>query len=148
MKQFDAVLFDWMLTLAHYPTAEEHLSQAFRRLDRYEDPAAMGEIVSKIMDARNHPNAKAASLVEDTSPEAHAYSEFLVYELAGLDDELADALYELLGTPEFHLPYRDSKPVLKALKAAGIATGVVSDIHTDLRVHAQEFGWAELIDSW
>jgi putative hydrolase of the HAD superfamily len=71
-----------------------------------------------------------------------------VYRRAGIDDELADALYGLLGTPDFHRPYPDAKGVLETLKRAGYAIGVVSDFHTDLREHARAFGFAEFIDAW
>lgn len=148
MAKFDTVLLDWMLTLAHYPTAREHLVRALRQLKRSQDPEEIGEAVVKIREARNHPDAIAASAIEDSSCEAHAYSELLVYEKAGLDDELAEAMYGMLGTPDFHLPYPDSKSVLETLKVAGYGIGIVSDIHTDLRMHAKAFGWADLIDSW
>ncbi|NKB97369.1 MAG: HAD-IA family hydrolase [Pseudomonadales bacterium] len=148
MSKFDTVLFDWMLTLAHYPTESEHLALALKQLGRTEEPLFTAQTARRIRDARNHPDALLACAVEDTSREAHAYSEFLVYEKAGLDDELAETLYSMLGTPDFHRPYLDSQPVLRTLKDAGYAVGIVSDIHSDLRIHATTFGWADFIDSW
>ena len=148
MAKFDTVLFDWMLTLVHYPTSEEHLVRAMHQLNRSQDPIEVSEMVFNIRLARDHPEARAASAVEDTSCEAHAHSEFLVYRKAGLDDELANILYGMLGTPGFHPPYSDSKPVLETLKAAGYAIGIVSDIHTDLRMHAKAFGWTDFISGW
>lgn len=148
MAKFDTVLFDWMLTLAHYPTASEHLVRALRQLKRPEESVEIVETVAKITKARDQPDARAAAAIEDTSREAHAYYERLVYEKAGLDDELAETLFGMLGTSDFHPPYPDSKPVLETLKAAGYDVGIVSDIHTDLRMHAKAFGWADLIDGW
>ena len=148
MANFDAVLFDWMFTLAHYPTRAEHQAQALRRLGRTVNPDEIAETVARIEAACELPEAQQAAAVEDTSPEAHAYSERLVYRRAGIDDELADALYRLLGTPDFHRPYPDAMGVLETLNAAGYAIGVVSDIHTDLREHAQEFGFSEFIHAW
>jgi len=148
MAKFDTVLFDWMLTLAHYPATRDHLVQALRQLRRPQDPVGISEMVTKIAEARELPDVEAARIIEDTSTEAHANAEYLVYENAGLDEELAETLYTMLGTPEFHPPYSDSKPVLETLKAAGCDVGIVSDIHTDLRIHAEAFGWTGLIDAW
>jgi HAD superfamily hydrolase (TIGR01549 family) len=148
VANFDAVLFDWMFTLAHYPTREEHQAQALRRLGRKVNPDEIAETVARIEAACELPEVQEAAAAEDSSPEAHAYSEHLVYRRAGIDDELADSLYRLLGTPAFHRPYPDAKGVLETLKTAGYAIGVVSDIHTDLREHAKAFGFAESIDAW
>ncbi len=148
MATFDAVLFDWMSTLAHYPTIEDHQAQALRLLGRAVDPDAIARTVARIEAAGELPEVQAARAVEDTSPEAHAYSEHLVYKNSGIDAELADALYGLIGTADFHPPYPDAKGVLETLKRSGYAIGVVSDIHTDLREHAKAFGFAASIDAW
>ena len=147
-RAFDTVLFDWMLTIAHYPTVEDHQAQALRLLGRPVDPEAIAQTVVRIDAANELAHVQEAGAVEDTSAEAHFRSEHLLYREAGIDDELAEALYGLLGTAEFHPPYPDALPVLQSLKGAGFATGVVSDIHSNLREHAKEFGFADLIDAW
>ncbi len=147
-RTFDTVLFDWMVTLAHYPTVEDHQAQALRLLDRPVDLEAIAQTVARIEAANELAHVREASAIEDTSPEAHHESERLLYREASIDDELAETLYGLLGTPEFHPPYPDALPVLQSLKDAGFAIGVVSDIHTNLREHAKEFGFADLIDAW
>lgn len=148
MANFDAVLFDWMLTLAHYPMVEDHLKQAMQVVGRPSNPDEVSRLAKEIEAAGRTREARAAGAVEDTSLRAHRYSEFLVYEIAGIDTELASALYGFLGTPEFHPLYPDTKAVLDQLHAAAFSIGVVSDIHVDLRVHAELFGIASSIDAW
>ncbi len=63
MMKFEAVLFDWMLTLAHYPSEEEHVVSALRQLGRDADSVSIGGTVADLFEARNHSDAKAASLV-------------------------------------------------------------------------------------
>ncbi len=148
MVAFDAVLFDWMLTLAHYPSRAEHVTLALQAIGRGTGENVVGEIVAAMGEARNLPEVTQAEMIEDTSTAAHAHSNYLLYERAGIDEELADALYRLLGQPSFHAPYPDSEGVLRALHAAGIRIGVVSDIHVDLREHAIGFGFDSFIDAW
>ena len=145
---FDAVLFDWMLTLAHYPSKEQHVALALGALGRPAGKRVVGEIVAGMVEAQQFPDVREASSVEDTSTEAHFHSEHLLYERAGIDADLADALYGLLGQSSFHAPYPEAKRVLRALHGAGIRLGVVSDIHVDLREHAAEFGFGSFIEAW
>lgn len=145
---FDVVLFDWMVTLAHYPTQHDHVRQALALLGRDGDDVVIEETVANLGAASALEQVQAAGAVEDTSLGAHQHSEHLLYREAGIDGELAEAMYGLLGTPAFHPHYPDVLPVLRALKGAGFAIGVVSDIHVDLRQHAKQFGFAEYIDVW
>ncbi len=148
MARFDAVIFDWMLTLADYPPPADHVARALQVLSRPVDDQAVREITEALTEAKTLPDVQAAEAIEDTSPEAHYRSEQLLYRRAGLDQELADVLYGLLGTIDFHPCYQDSQPTLAALAAQGIRLGVVSDIHVDLRVHAEAFGFGRLVQAW
>lgn len=137
-----------MLTLAHYPSKEEHVTLALQALGRPAGDGVVGELVAAMVEAENLSGVEEADVLEDTSIKAHFHSEHLLYEWAGIDNELADALYGLLGQPSFHARYPDAKGVLRALHAAGIRIGVVSDIHVDLREHGAEFGFDSFIDAW
>lgn len=148
MLDFEAVLFDWMLTLAHYPSPSKHVAVAMQLLGRPADSDAVDRIVEAIAAAKNLPEIQAAEAVEDSSVEAHHYSEHLLYERAGIEPVLADQMYRLLGDPEFHPPYPDTRSVIHELSELGLRIGVVSDIHVDLRVHAERFGFIECIDAW
>lgn len=148
MTRFDAVIFDWMLTLAHYPSPLEHVEAAMAALGWTVDTSEADRIVDSMAKAKDLPEVQAAKAIEDTSAAAHHHSEHLLYRSAGIDPDLADQMYRLLGSPSFHLPYPDTRPVLRQLRDTGIRIGVVSDIHVDLRVHAELFGFGEFIDAW
>ncbi len=148
MTRFDAVIFDWMLTLAHYPSPAEHVATAMADLGRPVVASEVDRIVTAMAKAKGLPEVRAAERFEDTSVEAHHHSEHLLYRSAGIDPGLANQMYRLLGSPEFHQPYPDALPVVDELHRSGVRIGVVSDIHTDLRLHAQQFGFSESIDAW
>ncbi|HYN97671.1 MAG TPA: HAD-IA family hydrolase, partial [Pilimelia sp.] len=61
---------------------------------------------------------------------------------------LADALYERVLRPEGWLPYPDAAPTLRALRAAGVRVGVVSNIGFDIRPLCAAWGLADLVDAW
>ncbi len=148
VMRFEAVLFDWMLTLAHYPSPAEHVALALRQLGRLDSADEVSSIVDALSEAKRLPDVQAADAIEDTSAAAHRHSEYLLYRRAGLDDDLANALYGFLGDPSFHPCYGDAPHVLGVLAERDIKIGVISDIHVDLRVHAERFGIGQLIDSW
>ncbi|MFV1990770.1 MAG: hypothetical protein ACC652_08545 [Acidimicrobiales bacterium] len=75
--------------------------------------------------ARALPEVKAAESIIDTSAAAHFEGEHLLYRSAGIDQQLADAMYGLLGQPSFHPPYPDVAGVLQALKHNGVKICVV-----------------------
>lgn len=148
VANFEAVLFDWMLTLAHYPSPAEHVAEARRALSRPDEPEQVDAIVRALASARLLPDVQKAEAIEDTSTRAHHRAEHLLYERAGVDAQLASEMYSLLGRPSFHPCYPDVEPVLAALHGHGIKIGVVSDIHVDLRTHAEQFGFGSYIDAW
>ncbi|MGW0433471.1 HAD family hydrolase [Micromonospora sp. NPDC003197] len=61
---------------------------------------------------------------------------------------LADALYDRLLGPEGWLPYTDTAPTLRALKAAGVPVAVVSNIGFDIRPLFAAWGLDDLIDAF
>jgi len=56
-----------------------------------------------------------------------------LFESAGLDQELSEALYRIEWQPESRPVYPDSADVLAAVRARGATIAVVSDIHFDIR---------------
>lgn len=137
-----------MLTLAHYPSPTEHVTIAHREMGRPTTAKEVSRIVDAMAEARHLPEVRAAQAIEDTSTAAHHRSEHLLYQSAGIDTDLAEQMYRLLGSPSFHEPYPDALPVLRDLHSTGTSIGVVSDIHVDLRSHADQFGFGDLIDAW
>jgi HAD superfamily hydrolase (TIGR01509 family) len=82
----------------------------------------------------------------DCDAAVHRDTYFAVFADAGLDDELAGALYAVESDPA-HNPFAvDAVPVLTAIAESGIAIAVVSDIHFDLRPAFAAAGLAEAVD--
>jgi HAD superfamily hydrolase (TIGR01509 family) len=148
MPAYDAVLFDWMLTLADYPGEREHLRRAHESIGRSVDDRELDRLIVALRTARTRPDVLAAAEREDCSADLHRSYKMLLHSSAGIDDTLSEAMYLLLGHPAFHPVYEGVEAVLEAIHAAGVKIAVVSDIHVDLREHARLAGFAGLIDQW
>jgi HAD superfamily hydrolase (TIGR01549 family) len=146
--EYEAVLFDWMLTLADYPDQREHIRRANRLIGRLTEDADIDAMVGRLLDAANDDDVVAAARREDCSPELHRAATMLLFNRAAIDDELAEAMYALLGDPVFHPIYPETAELLKRLAQRGVRVAVISDIHVDLRVHAKLHGIGNLVDEW
>jgi FMN phosphatase YigB (HAD superfamily) len=66
----------------------------------------------------------------------------------GVDPVLADAFHDCITDPARWLPYADTEPVLRALRADGVRVGVVSNCGWDLRAAFHRAGLADLVDAY
>lgn len=148
---FRAVLLDWRGTLVVAPTYRWLVATALARLGRR---AAAPDVGRVLVALRSTDSARVDSSQIDTDVVEHraAYAEW--FRAAGLDDELAAALYAVESDVSLNAFARDVGPLLVALDAAGVRIGVVSDIHVDLRptfaTHLLPDGrsWADLVHTW
>jgi len=92
------------------------------------------------------PDVEVAMRDEDTSVERHRVANMLWFERAGIDAELADALYGFDAEIDNRPLYLDAAETLAALKRHGVKIAVVSDIHLDIRVFLEAQGVGHLID--
>lgn len=145
---YRAVLFDWMLTLADYPSKAAQIRTAAAEIGRSISDREVAGLVDGLTLAGSDPEVQAADARMDCSVEDHHFGEHLVFSKAGIDPELADAIYALLGRPDQHPLYPEVPGVLEALSTRGVRVVVLSDIHVDLRAHAREFGIGAWIDDW
>ena len=148
MSAYRAVLFDWMLTLADYPRPEALLTQAAARLDRSLSPEEVRSLAVAVEAAGDDPDVVAAMTRCDCSVAEHEQAEMLQFRRGGLDEELAQAWYSLLGDPAVHAVYAEVPAVLGRLAELDVRVVVISDIHVDLREHARLAGIDELVDGW
>ena len=110
------------------------------------------DLIEGLMDAIEAADADPAVVAAmervDCSADEHRTAEMLLLQTAGFDEEFATAFYDLLGRPDTHPVYPEVESVLRSLRSRGVAIGVISDIHVDLRDHARAAGIADLVDAW
>jgi HAD superfamily hydrolase (TIGR01509 family) len=83
----------------------------------------------------------------DRSADLHREGMMTIFGWAGLDDDLATALYEQDFKPPSHRLYPDVVETLEAVRALGVRTALLSNIHFDLRPELEEQGILDLFDS-
>ncbi|HCO03198.1 MAG TPA: hypothetical protein DIT48_07535 [Actinobacteria bacterium] len=147
MARYRAVLFDWRGTLVQNPDAEWCITRALRSLDRSIEPRAVEAAVQGLATAGELPEILETERHEDCSAELARSVTMRRFELAGLDDELANALYRIDAEPTTHPLYPDVPEVLSAIRDRGSRLVLVSDIHHDIRVDLAGYGIGHLIDA-
>jgi len=151
VPRFRAVLFDWRGTLVQAPTGAWLARTALGAIGRPNGPAEVRSVLDQLA---NCDRAGVDEPVIDIDPEQHRLAFHRWFRTAGIDDELAVAMYATECSPELNPLADDAVPVLSALTEAGVRIAVVSDIHVDIRPSfvAQMVGdgasLADLIDGW
>lgn len=127
------------------------VQRALADLQRPTDPAAVHAVVVQL---RAADATEVESSAVDVSAEVHRRAYAAWFTTAGVDDELAAALYAAESDVAANPFAGDVGPLLTALHRAGVRVGVLSDIHVDLRpVFAARTGpdgssWADLVHTW
>lgn len=148
MSRFRAVLFDWRGTLAHDPPLAWWVEQGLKSIGRQPDFEFIAATVDALDTAAELPEVVAADAQIDTSPALHRASTMREFELAGVDEELAEAIYRLDFEPSTHPLYPDVCGVLFDLHSSGVTVGVASDIHFDLRPELTVHGVGDFVDAY
>jgi HAD superfamily hydrolase (TIGR01509 family) len=145
MGELRAVMFDWRGTLVACPSPTAWVGAALRRIGRDDGPAPVARTWAAIEEAAGDPDRLDAPGV-DCDAVVHRDTYFGVFADAGLDAELADALYAVESDPA-HNPFAvDVAPTLRAIARSGVRIAVVSDIHFDLRPAFGAGGMAGVVD--
>lgn len=147
MTPLSGVLFDWRGTLVTVLDPRDWAREALNLLGRPADDGATAALWGAIRSAAGHPDRLAAPDC-DTSMATHRRTYYDVFTDAGLDAELADALYAVESDPSFNEFALDAAPTIRRLAAAGMKVGVVSDIHFDLRPSFAAQGLDDSIDAF
>jgi HAD superfamily hydrolase (TIGR01509 family) len=86
----------------------------------------------------------------DLDPVIHrrVYLSALTTAHPGVATDVLESVYELVPQPRFWMPYPDTAPALRGLRAAGIPVGVVSNIPWNVRAVFERNGVAELVDEF
>ncbi|MFE6668144.1 HAD family hydrolase [Streptomyces sp. NPDC057697] len=157
--QIKGVLFDFSGTLFRVEPVRSWLRAALAErgvtvgaadFERYADELeAVGALPGSPPPRQLPAGLAAAWAARDQSAELHREAYTALARQVDLPDPgLYDALYERHRSPAAWRPYPDAAEVLGALRAAGIRTGVVSNIGWDLRPVFRAHGLDSLIESY
>jgi putative hydrolase of the HAD superfamily len=146
MLPVQAVLFDWRGTLVVTVSVSAWVRRAVQRVGRDPSTDAVADIEAALVAAMEHPDVQEGWDGVDESAWAHRQTYARLFRAAGLDDQLAEALYAVESDPAYNPFADDAAHTLQALNAAGVRVGIVSDIHFDLRPVFAQAGLADLVD--
>jgi HAD superfamily hydrolase (TIGR01509 family) len=144
----EAALLDWRGTLvADFPDSW-WLERAHHVLGRRLLPDEIDQMAASLERAAMEADIERGFLTEDCSAELHREHNLKWFERAGLDEDLATALYELDFDSAHHPFYLDVPFFLEGLRERGAAVAVVSDIHFDLRPEFKKAGLDRCVDAF
>ena len=154
----EAVLFDFQGTLAQVESPIPRVLAAAAdcgvTLDRGRATVLADRLITVGLAGGPLPHRVPPQLAEvwadrDLYPHAHRAAYVGLAGLVDCDvDGLAEALYERLLRPEGWLPYADTAATLRALRAAGVPVGVVSNIGFDIRPLFDAWDLTDLVQGW
>ena len=136
---FLAVFFDWRGTLVYLGTELAWAQRALSILGRDASEHAAHDIIDRCTHLPG-----LAERLKDIDVDAGALMG--VFADAGLDDDLAEAMYQAESDYRRNPFAGDVPAVLAAIKARGVQVAVISDIHFDIRPAFHAAGLSESID--
>lgn len=145
------VVLDFHHTLVHGGDAAQWLATTWTTLDRDETPElALGAVHAQAVDFLDHFWDHARLVDPDNTRDMDQQRHRQVWDATiasapGVDDELADALYRAM--PQQWDAYEDTKPVLEALRRAGIRIAMLSNCGYDLTPILDRTGIAPVLDA-
>jgi FMN phosphatase YigB (HAD superfamily) len=135
VSAFDAVLFDFRGTLFGDEDDVTWVRRSAAAIGRTLTDDEVRDVIDRLARAEADPEINAALARCDTSLEVHRTANMQWFAAAGIDEDLAIAIWAHDGDPDATFAYPDSAPVMAALAAHDIPMVVVSDIHYDIRDH-------------
>ncbi|GAA2570205.1 MULTISPECIES: HAD family hydrolase [Streptomyces] len=145
----EAVLFDFSNTIFQMIDLETWLHRvgvACGRAAVLDEDGAVPEIARQLRDAFRLPGVAALQEGRDLSSQQHRRAMRGWWEHVDFLRGVEETAYRELTAPDAWLPYSDTRPTLRALRARGLRIGIVSDFAWDLRVHLAHAGLEDLID--
>jgi len=141
------VLFDWGDTLFSPPDAAGVIVRAAGERGIRIDPKDAGALWDELWEAGKTPEELAKG--RDLSADAHRDVWTKLFERAHTAvPDIASTLYERVMDPRAWIPYPDTAPTLRALRARGVKIGIVSNVPRDLRPIFAAHGLADLVDAF
>ena len=147
-SEFDAVLFDFRGTLFGDEDDRTWIRRSAEGIGRTLTEAQTTAIIDRLAETEAGPEMSVTLARCDTSLEVHRAANMKWFAAAGLDDELAIAVWAHDGDPDATFAFPDSAPVMAALAARDISMVVVSDIHYDIRDHFRRHDLDRYVDAY
>jgi len=147
MAKIRGVLFDWGDTLFSPPDAARVIVKAAEERGVAIDLDRARVLWDELWEAGKTPEELAKG--RDLSATAHREVWTALFERAsGAVPEIASTLYERVMDPRAWIPYPDTAPTLRTLRARGTKIGIVSNVPRDLRPIFAAQGLADLVDAF
>ncbi len=132
---FDGVLFDFRGTLFGDEDDTAWVRHSAAAIGLTLDDDEIAGVLARLASTEERQDLRAALARSDTSLEVHRAANLAWFAAAGLDDDLAVAIWARDGHPDASFAFPDAAPVMRALQEHDIRMAVVSDIHYDIRDH-------------
>ena len=145
---FDAVLFDFRGTLFGDEDDPTWIRRSAAGIGRTLGEAEITRIIDRLAETEGVPEISTALSRCDTSLEVHRAANMKWFAAAGIDDELAIAIWAHDGDPDATFAFPDSAPVMAALSERDIPMVVVSDIHYDIRDHFRRHDLDQYVEAY
>ena len=155
-RLLDAVLFDFHGTLATTQTPVTWVGAALVRLGVTLDRGRLTVLADRLATSGGLPGVaqrearvpvQLAEVWADRDLSEYAHRTAYTGLAATVDSDiegLAESVYERVLTPEGWVVYPDAVSTIQALRAAGVAVGVLSNIGFDIRPHLAAWGLGDL----
>ncbi|MEV0271321.1 HAD-IA family hydrolase [Hamadaea sp. NPDC050747] len=155
-RLLDAVIFDFHGTLAMTQPPVTWVGAALVQLGAALDPGRLAVLADRYATSGGLPGVAQrdaripihlAEVWSDRDLSAYAHRAAYIGLCETVDsgvDGLAEAIYERVLTPEGWTVYPDAVPTIRALREAGVAVGVLSNIGFDIRPHLSAWGLGDL----
>lgn len=121
--------------------------EALRKAGRDAGEERVTELLLRIRKAAGEPN-RLKSPLGNISYEMHRKTFFAVFDDAGLDDELANALFDVDSSTEHNLFAEDAAPTLRLLRENNCQIGVLSNIHVEIQQTFDDAGLSGFVDEF
>ena len=144
----DAVLFDFRGTLFSDEDDRAWIRNSGASIGREISDNEIAAVLQRLEVTGQDPEISAGLGRCDTSLEVHREVNLNWFRAAGLDDDLAVAIWVRDGHPDATYAFEDAAPVMGAVRAAGRGVAVVSDIHYDIRDHFRRHDLDQYVDSY
>jgi FMN phosphatase YigB (HAD superfamily) len=144
----DAVLFDYRGTLFGDEDDLTWIRNAAAGIGRSLTDEEIVAIIDRLAETEAVPQIQAALERSDTSLDVHREANLTWFAAAGIDDDLAVAIWARDGDPDATFAFPDSAPVMRTLHEHGTRMAVVSNIHYDIRDHFRRHDLDRYVDGY